>query len=987
MSQTPAPLGPVRRSRWGRWIRYGALFLVLLLAGIFMARREIGDALARELRERLSAEGVHVEWRSADWNPGSGIKVRGLALYRDAAHRDRLALLSEVILIKGEPEWKRWDTVEVKVPDARLTLGHGESEMQMEHLDVLLLYEPGKVTLQECRAKVQHVRIEAAGTYVRQVSTREGRAALGDSGKRGMLDTIGLSPLKVINQWLNLKPERGEAVVKLKFDSPAEGRGLDLAATLEGEDLVWQGQKWDFLHAAVKGAWGKGKAPVPSGTLRVGLEGKTAEFDAEFDPAARILRIRRFESGLGLLTLVRAMVPRGSTVLTNVASTGAWQVSGEGEIPLDHPEKLRWNATVKLDGDLDFERPEFRVRLQKPACSFGVREGEWSVADFKAGLWGGQLHVPALQAHAGQGTGKPRVDIRIVLQQARLDAFLGSFGPLQVQPGTFDLEWKGGGEMDLASVSGSGALSLRDAGLFSVPQQDRLALTGRMRLTRGEAEKLEDIKPGVRVSLADARLTLGSGSEETTVEDMVARGLLGSGNTELQEFKARTRGLRIEAQGVFGKMGGDAGAKPVAVSSKKGAAGSPPAPAESVASQAGRWVEAVNLDGLPALKEWVDFKPEKEEPVLKLVFKPMAGSRETSLDASLEGRRFQWRGQKWDSVSATVKSSAGKGASPLRTGEVRLGLGGQVIELKGRYDAADQVIRFSKVDSGIDWLTLVRILAPKALPGLAGLSTTGECRFMGKGEIPLARPGAMRWDGDVQVGGELVYVNNKVRMAVAKPAGTLRVQGDEWLFSGLKGRLWGGDLQVPVLQMEFPPGKRKSRFETQVALKDAKLEAVLAGFGQKLQKQPGTVQFDWKGGGPFDVTSFAGTGTISAEDAEFGRLPLFGTLGLVLDKMTPGFGRDTSTRVSAGHRIGDGVIHLENVDLRTQQFRIEGNGAIDLKRRDMEFTGDMNLKGVAGLATRPLRALTEIKGAGPLSDVKWEKSRKGLVERIGDDLD
>jgi hypothetical protein len=89
----PQPRPPARRR--GLWILlgFGVIALVVVVAGFFFARRQIGEFSARKLGERLSEEGVFISWKSADWVPGVGVQLRGLALCRDAARHDRLALI------------------------------------------------------------------------------------------------------------------------------------------------------------------------------------------------------------------------------------------------------------------------------------------------------------------------------------------------------------------------------------------------------------------------------------------------------------------------------------------------------------------------------------------------------------------------------------------------------------------------------------------------------------------------------------------------------------------------------------------------------------------------------------------------------------------------------------------------------------------------------------------------------------------------------
>src|SRR6476661_11184411 len=96
---SPLPHSPLpARRRRGLWILLSlvVIALVVVVAGFFFARRQIGEFFARKLGERLAEDGVFVGWKSADWVPGVGIRLHGLAVYRDPAKHDRLALLGLV---------------------------------------------------------------------------------------------------------------------------------------------------------------------------------------------------------------------------------------------------------------------------------------------------------------------------------------------------------------------------------------------------------------------------------------------------------------------------------------------------------------------------------------------------------------------------------------------------------------------------------------------------------------------------------------------------------------------------------------------------------------------------------------------------------------------------------------------------------------------------------------------------------------------------
>jgi hypothetical protein len=149
------------------------------------------------------------------------------------------------------------------------------------------------------------------------------------------------------------------------------------------------------------------------------------------------------------------------------------------------------------------------------------------------------------------------------------------------------------------------------------------------------------------------------------------------------------------------------------------------------------------------------------------------------------------------------------------------------------------------------------------------------------------------------------------------------------------------------------------------------------------QKQPGTVRFDWSGGGAFDAASFSGNGRIGVHGAEFFRIPLVGSLSRLLDKLTPGFGRDQTSELEAVHRTREGALYLENLTLDNEQAHIEASGSVDLIKQYAELTAQARLKGIVGLAATPVVGRVDAVGKGPVGQVEWERVRGPSVGVVG----
>ena len=374
LSHSPPPA----RRRRGLWILLGlvVIALVVVVAGFFFARRQIGEFFAGKLGERLAEDGVFIAWKSADWVPGGGIRLHGLAVYRDAAKHDRLALLGVVTARRPEPSFLRWDKMNFKAADTQILLGSGAGETRLEHMDMLLLVQPGKADLRECHASLQGLRIEAKCAFVASAhggNAEAVAAARQVTQREGLFRDVNLDWLKSVKERLKFQPEKDEPVLRMELHSLPDDRGMESTMTFDGAKFQWRGQRWDFVQAAVKIPVGKknSNSPIEIDHVRIGHGGRKAEIAGAFDSASRVIRISKFDSGIDLLALARAMMPGAVAGLSAVSTSGAWSISGAGEFPVDHPENFRWHGDVALDGEFAYASGGINVALQKPA--FAVR--------------------------------------------------------------------------------------------------------------------------------------------------------------------------------------------------------------------------------------------------------------------------------------------------------------------------------------------------------------------------------------------------------------------------------------------------------------------------------------------------------------------------------------------------------------------------------------------------------------------------------------
>jgi hypothetical protein len=801
-----------RRFR-GLWILLGlvVIALVVAVAGFFFARQQIGEFLAGKLGDRLAEDGVFIGWKSADWVPGGGVRLHGLAVYRDAAKHDRLALLGLVTARRPEPSFLRWDKMNFKAADTQILLGSGVGETRLEHLDMLLLAQPGKADLPECHASLQGLRIEAKCAFV--ALTHGGNAEAVAAARQvvqreGLFREVNLDWLKSVKEGLKFQPEKDQPVLRMDLYSLPDDRGMESTMTFDGAKFQWLGQRWDFMQAAVKIPVGKknSNSPIEIDHVRIGHAGRKAEIAGAFDPASRVIRIRKFDSGIDALALARAMMPGAVGSLSAVSTSGDGRVSGAGEIPMDHPENFRWNGHAALDGELVYARGQTNIALQKPTFSVRVEEKAVIISDLKAGLWDGSLDVARLQVHLPSNEKKLRFEAQLKLGGSRLQSIINSFSEA---PSVVPLNWKGAWR-----ISGTAEIPMDQLGNFR--------WNGDMAL--------------------DGELVYASGQT----------------NIALQK---PTFSMRVEEQAVT-------------ISDLK----------------AGLWDGSLDVARLQV------HLPSKEKK-LRI---------ETQL--TLNGTR-----------SSSVRKSFSAGQKQPR------------------------VVR-------LNW--------------------NGAWRGSAAGEIPVDHPENFRWHGEMALGGDLFYASGKTKVALQRPTFSVRVEKQVVSISNFKAGLWEGSFNAPKTLVYLPSAKKKARFETQFAIKDARLQSIINSFGGA-QKEPGVVQCDWQGGGEFDLASLAGSGALSIGEADFGRVPIVGPLHFVFNILAPRFHTDEPSTMTVNHRMAGSILYLEDLKLVSEHAHVEAGGNIDLAHESTQLHARGGLRKLPGLITVLFTWLLEFKGEGPVDNVRW----------------
>ncbi|MGC1322264.1 MAG: hypothetical protein WA849_08780 [Candidatus Udaeobacter sp.] len=928
---------PPARRRRGLWILLGLVVtaLVIVIAGFFFARRQIGEFFAVKLGERLAEDGVFIAWKSADWVPGGGVRLHGLAVYRDPARHDRLAVLGLVTARRPEPSFLRWDKMNFKAADTQLLLGSGAGETRLEHMDMLLLVQPRKADLLECHASLQGLRIEAKCAFVAlaHAGNADAVAAARQVVQReGLFRDVNLDWLKSVKEGLKFQPEKDEPVLRMELYSLPDDRGMESTMTFDGAKFQWRGQRWDFMQAAVKIPVGKknSNSPIEIDHVRIGHAGRKAEIAGAFDPASRVIRISKFDSGIDLLALARDMMPDAVGSLSAVSTSGAWRVSGAGEIPMDHPENFRWNGDAALDGELVYARGQTNIAFQKPTFSVRVEEQVVTISDLKTGLWDGSLDVARLQVHLPSKEKKLRFETQLTLEGVRSQSIINIFGEARNRPGVVPLDWKGAWQ-----ISGTGEIPMDQPENFR--WNGDTALDGDLVYASGQTN----------IALQKPTFSMRVEEQAVTISDLKAG--LWDGSLDVARIQvhlpSKEKKLRIETQLTLD------GARPQSIINSFSEAWKQPAVVPL------NWMGAWRISGTAEIPtdQPQNFRWNGDAALGgELVY----ASGQTSI--ALQKPTFSMRVEEQAVTISDLKAGLWDGSLGVARLQVRLPSKEKKLRIETQLTLNST--RSSSVRKSFS--------AGQKQPRVVRLNWNGAGRVSAAGEIPVDHPENFRWHGEMALDGDLFYASGKTKVALQRPTFSVRVEKQVVSISNFKAGLWEGSFIAPKTLVYLPSEKKKARFETQFAIKDARLQSIINSFGGA-QTEPGVVQCDWQGGGEFDLASLAGSGALSIGKADFGRVPIVGPLHFVFNILAPRFHTDEPSTMTVNHRMADSILYLEDVKLVSEHARIQAGGNIDLARESTQLNARGGLRKLPGLITVLFTSLLEFKGEGPVDNVRW----------------
>ena len=471
--------------------------------------------------------------------------------------------------------------------------------------------------------------------------------------------------------------------------------------------------------------------------------------------------------------------------------TGDWQISAAGEIPMDHPESFRCDGDLALDGDLVYASGETNVVLQKPAFVARMAQRAVSISHLKAGLWGGNLNAQRIQVDLPSKEKRLRFETQLTLNGARLESIFDSFSKARKEPRVVPLDWTGAWQ-----ISGVGEIPVDRPENFH--WDGDMALDGDFIYASGKTNVALQ-KPAFAVRVDEqvvSILDLKAGLWEGSIDVPRLQVPLASKEKKLRiETKLTLNGTRLSSiMNSFSETRRPPAGVPLNWEGAWRISGVAEVPVDH--PEDFRWNGDVGLGG-------------------ELVY----ASGETNI--ALQKPTFSVRMEEQLVTISDFKAGLWEGS--LQAPKTKIFLPSK--EKNWRFETQ------LTIDGARPPSVRKSFTAGQKQPRVVRLYWKGAWRISVAGEIPADHPENFRWNGDVALGGDLGYANGETNVALKQPAFSMRGDGEVVSISDFKAGLWEGNLSVPRTLVYLSTGKKKPRFETQVALNGARLQSIVKSFG------------------------------------------------------------------------------------------------------------------------------------------------------------
>jgi hypothetical protein len=164
----------------------------------------------------------------------------------------------------------------------------------------------------------------------------------------------------------------------------------------------------------------------------------------------------------------------------------------------------------------------------------------------------------------------------------------------------------------------------------------------------------------------------------------------------------------------------------------------------------------------------------------------------------------------------------------------------------------------------------------------------------------------------------------------------------------------------------------KTSYDTQLHFTNNDFAALMKTFFNN-EKVTGRIGGDLNLRGEFDdMKTMKGDGALKVHDGELYSIPFLGGLSELLNSIIPDMGYAKAGDAESKFTVGDGVIKIRQLGIKSLFFALIGEGSYDFINDKMDLNMRANIKGLPGLLLFPVSKMFEYHGTGPIAKTKWD---------------
>ncbi len=284
------------------------------------------------------------------------------------------------------------------------------------------------------------------------------------------------------------------------------------------------------------------------------------------------------------------------------------------------------------------------------------------------------------------------------------------------------------------------------------------------------------------------------------------------------------------------------------------------------------------------------------------------------------------------------------------------------------YDFGQNQVRLSGIRSTMNPFNVLQWADPNVARETEPYRFKAPPEVTVNGVIGLKNPELTRLRADFTAPRGLDYDLLGETLNFGAAEGTLQFAGRQITVDVPSARLFGGRARINAAITTGQPGARQ---KMNVVLDNVDFETLTRlYFAYEGSKGVLDARYDFTFV-PGKPELMRGQGDLLVANGNVFAIPVLGPLSLLLDKVIPGTGYQTSRRATCDFRVADGVISTDNLDVEGQGFSMIGQGKLFFVEDRMDFTVRVNAQGVPGVLLYPVSKLFEYISDGKLTEPKW----------------